>query len=143
MGARDKPAALVQAFDTICGRGFDWRKRNCGLGAASMVAAMLRRDFAAPYREECSSALAAMRLLKRKGGFAGIMAELALVEINLLQAQRGDVVLYAWTSEKGKPREALGVAMDYRAAFPGVKGMEMIPLARCSRAWRQPEGICF
>ncbi len=136
MIGKDRAKDLNLAFETVQARGFDWERRNCGLGAASMVAALLKRDLAAPYRAECSSALGAMRLLKRKGGFEGILAEVGLVEISPLMARRGDVALYRFESRAGRPREALGVALDYRAAFPGLDGMVMIPLAKCSRAWR-------
>lgn len=136
-GVSDRARVLHGAFAKVRARGFDWERRNCGLGAASVAAALLRRDLAAPYRERCSSALGAMRLLREKGGFVGLMEEVGLEEIPPMMASRGDVLLFAW-EVRGRRREALGVCLDYRGAFPGLVDMELIPLGRCERAWRLP-----
>jgi hypothetical protein len=139
MKGRDRAKDLLGALAAVEARGFDWRSRNCGLGAASLAAAVLKRDLAAPYRKECSSMLAAMRLLKDRGGFPGIMAELGLAEVKPVAARRGDVALYVFEVRAGHFREALGTALDYRAVFPGPDGLVYVPLARCSRAWRLPD----
>lgn len=135
---RDKARDLHGAFEAVRERGFDWSKRNCGLGAASMAAAVLRRDLAAPYRAECRDAKSALAMLKRKGGLRGIMLELGLEEIKPIAARRGDVVLFEFPVSNGRTREALGTALDYRAAFPGAGEMVMVPLAKCGAAWRLP-----
>jgi len=133
------PRALLDAYQAACQKPFDWTSNNCGLAAASLVEAVLGEDRSAGYRAACTSALAAMRLLRRKGGFAGIMQEQGLVPQRALQARRGDLVLYSWL-HRSKRREALGVCIDYRAAFPGAAGMELIALQRCERSWRLQKG---
>jgi len=114
---------------------FDWETHNCGLAACSIASSYTDKDWAAPFLKHCSSPLSAMRMIKKRGGFRGIMKDLGLKPVSKNEASRGDAILYEW-DHKGRTREGLGIVVDFRAAFAGPDGLTLIPITRCSQAWR-------
>lgn len=134
---KSRETCLVEAFEELKGRPFDWGDGNCALTAAKLVEAYSGVDYGAAYRARCGSALGSMRLLRKLGGLAGVLDELGFVEVPVAYAKRGDVLLYRF-AHKGREVEALGVLIDTRAAFAGLEGMELVEAYLCESAWVLP-----
>lgn len=77
------------------------------------------------------TAAAAAKTLARLGGVEALPGRCGLVEISLVRASRGDLVLLEL---EGRP--ALGVCVGEKAAFPGKDGLVFHPTLSSRRAWR-------
>lgn len=99
-------------------------------------------DMALDFRGKYDSALSAARVMKKfaGGGVEELAAKVAsqndIVEIPLLMAQRGDVVLL--NSPLGYGLGILGLH-GHLVHAAGPDRLTMVPLKDCFRAWRIPK----
>lgn len=137
---KSREQRLVEAFGALRRERFDWGEFNCGFAAATLAEAYCGVDYAAEFRPFVSGPLSAMRLVAEAGGLAALVDGLGLERCGVAEARRGDAVLLAWTNERGKRREALGIVIDDRAAFSNRDGLRLIRARECEVAWRLPLG---
>lgn len=130
------PSLLSDFIEQSLHIPFDWGQSDCSLFAANAVLAMTGTDHAAEFRGRYKTAREATQLLKAFGGVAGMVERSGLQEVNVLMAQRGDVVLVDTVGG-----DALGVvALDGRVACQGPEGITFLSpdgFGFCAkRAWR-------
>lgn len=148
------PSLLAKYLAERMNAPFVWGKNDCCLFACDAVFEMTGFDLAIDFRGKYDSALSAVRAMKDftakvatgakeidsahlVGAVADAIAkEHAIVEIPVLNAQRGDVALVL--AARG---ESLGiVALDGRNVLsPGEKGLVPLPLKTALKAWRIPK----
>ncbi len=133
----DWPERLFAHVASRARTPFAWGAHDCVLFAADGVLAMTGRDLAAGWRGRWRSEIGARRVLARH--FGGSLEEAVSVGLGLGRplpsarlALRGDVMLYDTPDGPGLAL-CLGAAM---AAPSRVVGVELLPRARASRAWR-------
>lgn len=131
---------IKEAVEVMQG-DFDWRDNNCALSVANAYEKISGVYHASEYVDKCTSILSAVRILKEKGGLPSIMRDLGFVKKDVKLACRGDVVIFEFESRSSSQikREALGIVVDYRAAFKDKKGVNLININRCSSAWSYPQ----
>lgn len=132
---------LAQASAALRRERFDWPAHNCGLAVATALEAACGRDLAADLRPLCSGPLGAMRLLRDAGGWGPLLERAGFAEIPVAMARRGDVVALDLppSPASGRVRQALGLAVDWRASFAGPDGATLHPLSKCRQAWTLDE----
>ena len=128
------PELLAGKIDAARTSPFIWGENDCCLFAADCVEIMTGIDLAGDYRNYKTKA-EALRLLKKYGGVAGIAEAIAkqhsILEIQPLNAQRGDVCLF----DIGRG-DTLGVVAGEHIFAPGPDGLVGFPLEQAVRAWR-------
>jgi hypothetical protein len=131
---------ISKALEAMQGE-FDWKDNNCALSVANAYEAITGVYHASEYADKCTSILSAARVLKEEGGLPSIMRKLGFVEKGVNFAGRGDVVIFEFESRSSSQvkREALGIVVDYRAAFKDKEGVNLINVNRCSSAWSYPQ----
>lgn len=110
---------------------FRWGSRDCCLWAAGVVRAMTGQDYAAAWRGYRTKAQAEA-IKAANGGVEGLLFQALGDDIPVTRAQRGDVVLI----RHGEFQAAGVIAFDGRVAVQGRRGIEFLPRAAATRAWR-------
>ncbi len=128
-------AALAAAVEDARARPFEWGVHDCATWAFDVRRALTGQDAAAAWRGRYSTAKGALRTLRLVLG-AATHAEAATAILGAplaspRQAQRGDIVLV----EMGDG-DSFGVCLGAKAAFLGPQGLEFLPVAGCTHAWR-------
>ena len=120
------------------GKQFQWGQHDCCTVACDAVKEMTGVDLAHFYQRYYDTARGARRLLKREGGLESICLFVAkehdLVEVPVLFARRGDVVLF-----NNPPDDvALGVvSLNGREILSAAeRGLSQVPIRMGIRAWR-------
>lgn len=131
MRAENWPERLDAFLAAQQHRAFTWGGFDCALFAADWVLACTGVDPAAPYRGAYSDGLEAARLQRQDGGLEAMITAALGEPIAPAFAQRGDIVLL-----DAELRPTAGVCVGWEAAAPGMIGLEFLPMARASRAWR-------
>ncbi len=120
-------------------KSFRWGQHDCAIFACNCIKKITGLDVAKPWRGKYKTLRGAAGVLLRiAGGGLVLVAEKIAAENNFEEvpvsfARRGDVVLRA-----GKLGPALCVVGSdgVFAVGPGPDGLERVPVANCSRAWR-------
>ena len=134
MRRHDWPERLVETISAARTKTFRWGRHDCALFACDCIQAMTGADPAKRFRGAYRTPGGALRALKRLERVTGLEALADRVlgpQIPVARARRGDLVL----AERGDG-PALGVVTGSQAAFLGPEGLEMLPLAETSTAWR-------
>lgn len=129
----DWPERLLAFVRSRENTPFAWGAHDCAQFVADAALAMTDYDYAAPFRGRYSTALGAVRELRRNG-FEDLPAYLTAVlgaPVVPGLARRGDGVLFE--SVEGP---ALGVVTGSQAAAAGPDGIIWVPPARWQQAWR-------
>jgi hypothetical protein len=133
----DWPERLDQFVAGAIDKYFEWGSFDCCLFSCDAVLAITGVDLAADFRGSYSSELGAARLLAKYRGVEGIAwkvaAEHSILEVPVLMAQRGDIVIM-----DGERGPTLGIVAPHgdKALFLGVDGMAAVELSKCRKAWR-------
>ena len=128
------PEMLAAFIDARRAMPFTWEENNCGFVACDWVREITGIDPAANYRGLVGP-LETKRAVRLGGGAETIFAEAAEANgwpvIMPALAGRGDVLLHF------TPRgAALGICVGTHGAFMRKKGLGMVPVRDCARAWR-------
>lgn len=111
---------------------FAWGEQDCCQFARGAVVAVTGWDPASDWGLRAyRSPRGGLAQLARLGGVAALPLRAGFLDVPVLLAQRGDLALL---DNAGDP--ALGVVLGDSAAFAGKQGLEFVPVAQCSRAWR-------
>ena len=114
---------------------FEWGTFDCCLFAANAVREMTGKDFAAPFRDKCTTEKGAAKALI-KYGQGDIKSTLNAIFGPLkprLKAGRGDLVLVE--TDTG---DALGVVASGKIWVATFDGLATIPLERALGCWSVP-----
>lgn len=115
---------------------FAYGTHDCALFAANCVQSMTGTDLAADVRGRYQSKPGAKLLMREKYGgdleqcMEQIALQYSLVEGSPMGTKRGDIVLCD-TAEG----PALGIVSGHYCCFAGPKGLTMITVRECRRAW--------
>ena len=121
------------------GKSFQWGQHDCVLFACNCIKKITGLDVAKPWRGKYKTLRGATGLLRRiaGGGLEEVAEKIAAAnkfeEVPVNFARRGDVVLR--DSKLGLALLVVGSDGAF-AVGPGPDGMERVPIAECSRAWR-------
>lgn len=110
---------------------FAWGSQDCVMTAADCVLAVTGVDPAAAERGTYSTAKAAARVLKARGGLEAIAAAALGEEIAPLMARPGDIGLL---SNSGQP--CLAVCSGSTWLAPGPNGIAAFDISTAVKAWR-------
>lgn len=112
---------------------FVWGSHDCALFAAACIEAQTGVDLAADVRGQYSSALSALRLLRKQGHrtYGDFMAA-RLPEIAPAMARAGDVV----TVKASRRGDALAVCVGHDLKLPSASGTAILKLTDAIRAFR-------
>lgn len=129
------PSKLDRFIEERRNQPFHWERNNCAFFAADWVALLTGVDLACSYREQVTSARAAVKLMRRPGGVVSLATEALMrwncLEVHVAYANRGDLVT---TETKHGP--AFGVFLGHCGAFAGPDGITFVPCEQLTQAWR-------
>lgn len=128
----DWPERLNNHIDEWRDKNFDWGKADCALfclyGEKAMCGTSRFEDFLGTYSTDFGS----LRALKKLGtGELTSTVAARLPEINISEAQRGDVV-----SIDTPEGQALALFVGDKIAALGENGLLFLPVSLANRAWR-------
>lgn len=133
----DWPLRLEKFLAEAEQKTFEWGSFDCCLFSCDAVLATTGVDLAAGFRGQYSSELGAAKLLTRYRGVPGvawkIAAEHGILEVPVLMAQRGDVVMI--DSPLGPTLGIVGLH-GHKAKFITPEGLKDYPVGDCTKAWR-------
>jgi hypothetical protein len=128
---------------------FSWGSMDCCLFACDAVREMTAVDLAEDFRNKYDSLTSAVRAMRELVGDGNadihtlveivvekIAARHSIDEVDLMKAQRGDVVLL--DSPMGKALGIVGLRGTH-VHTTGPDGLIEVPLRKCLRAWRIPK----
>lgn len=129
----DWPERLLAFVESRRVTPFAWGGHDCALFVADAALSMTDHDFAAPFRERYTTALGAMKELRRNGveNLAGYLTLALGAPSAPTLARRGDVVMF-----EAVDGPALGVVVGSQAAAAGPEGVTWIPGSQWQQAWR-------
>lgn len=125
---------LFNAVDKEKKKPFSYGTHDCVLLASRLIESMTGEDIAAPMRGTYTTALGALKIMKREYGVDNVcdLASLFLPEIEIKKAKRGDVIFY---KDEKNPVGALGVILGENAIIPSDDRCIYVPVSKCLRAW--------
>lgn len=117
---------------------FEWGVRDCFLWAADAAVATTGHDPADGLRGTYHDAWSAMRLLRRLGGWAGVLRDRWGQQVAVRDAMDGDAL---WLdagvcTPEGGDTSALGVQVLGWAVAQGAGGLVIVPRKHVLAAWR-------
>jgi len=132
----DWPARLEAWLAAHATRPFDWGQWNCCHFAADWVREACGADLLGRLREQCSGLLSAQRILRRKGGVAGVFARACVrhgfPQVHRYYAGRGDLVLF----KDAEGVCAVGICTGESFAAVGPGGIEYRPMSAATHAFK-------
>ncbi len=136
-------ALRLDAFlEAKAGRGFDWRDHNCATFCADWVLEATGRDVLGEWRGRMTSTRAALRELRRVGGYEAAAARALGAHVAGRYACAGDVVLFRSRVSLRSPVArsytgfAWGICTGSRVAGVGWRGVVLLPMDCAEVAWR-------
>ena len=142
----DWPERLIDYFERMKTVGFEWGKNDCILFALGAAQVMTGIDTAKDFRGLYKTALGAARVMQKRFGTTNLSEAADAFKtkweseeiLNVLMAQRGDIVEADVVSAEGGSGPSLGVVdLDgTHALFAGPSGTIRIKITDCRRAWR-------
>lgn len=109
-------------------RPFQWHEHDCCRFAARCVYAITGVDAFAAFERTYATGLQAARVLRRRGGIAGVCDSVLGERRPPRVARRGDVVLAA--------QGALAVCVGSKAVAPGRYGLRDVAMCEWTISWK-------
>jgi len=130
------PGRLKAFLETHANRPFDWAKWNCCHFANAWVQELTGVTLDRGFLGACTGLLPARRILKQKGGVAGLFARAChrhgFTQVPRYYAQRGDLVLFK--DQEGAT--AVGICCGESVAAVGPSGLEYRAMSAATHAFR-------